>query len=249
MLGRNPSGYGKFNLQDQHSRQVAEAWPPDPYWDKVVLLLHGDGTNGSPNILAHKGGAPTPIGNAGIYTTYKKFGTGALSFDGSGDNLSGLSRDFVFGTDDFTVEFWANPTDGGHGGSWSRMFQIGANSQNGGLWIVCTNTDNPCRVLCQTYNSGYVTVGDSVNTLTNGTWTHVALSRQGTTYRLFFNGVQESSITTASGADISNSYLYIGSNNTGTEAFKGYLDEIRVTRGIARYTAAFTPPTGPFPNG
>lgn len=249
IIGKAVAGYGRFDLHDQQIRQVAEAWPPDPHWDKVLYLNHCDGSNGSAYIRASDGLSPVASGNAGLSTTFKKFGTASVAFDGSADNIRLLSQDFAWGTEDFTIEFWINPTTGGHGGTWSRVCQFGNNSTNGGLWIVCINNENPTRILCQTYNGGYVDVAQSTNTLTNDAWTHLAFVRQGTTYYLFFNGALEQSTTNSSGANITANEVWMGTNQAAGESFKGYLDDIRITRGVARYTSAFTPPAYPFPNG
>jgi hypothetical protein len=136
-IGKNPIGYGKFNLQDQYSGQVDDSWPTDPYWGSVVYLNHCNGTNGATYVPAERGGALIPVNSAGLVTSTSKFGGASYSFDGTSQGASVQSNDFAFGTADFTVEFWMNPTTGGHGAAYSRIIQLGANSTNGGLWIVC----------------------------------------------------------------------------------------------------------------
>ena len=79
------------------------------------------------------------------------------------------------------------------------------------------------------------------------TWRHVAVTRSGTSLRLFINGVQRGSTLTSS-ANLSDNQLKIGYYYSETFGFVGKVDEFRVTKGVARYTANFTPPTVPFPD-
>ena len=80
---------------------------------------------------------------------------------------------------------------------------------------------------------------------TTGTWTHIAITRSGTTARMFYDGTQVASATTAH--DFVDAAFYIGQDG-GSNAFIGYIDDLRITKGYARYTANFTPPTAAFPN-
>jgi hypothetical protein len=85
-------------------------------------------------------------------------------------------------------------------------------------------------------------------TVSTGVWHHVALSRSGTSTKLFFNGTQVGSTWTDT-TDYIQSPLTIGSRFDGAAGnFNGYIDDVRISKGVARYTANFTPPTEPFPN-
>jgi hypothetical protein len=90
----------------------------------------------------------------------------------------------------------------------------------------------------------------STSTVTNSTWTHVAVTRQGNTFRLFLNGIIESTATITRPIDNGgNQPLYIGRaspSDTGFDGFYGFIDEIRISKGYALYTQNFTPPTEPF---
>ncbi len=227
----------------------------DPDWDKVVLLLHGDGSNGG-TILDTSGSnhTITATGTPAINTSNVKFGSGALLFDGSAGYLSaGASADWQFGSGDFTVEFW-------HGHyTWNGVaFEeplIGAWSNlpgQGFLWLSTVDINNRLTF--------YYTTGGSTNfsakttNSTNGigsSYRHVAITRESNTLRIFFDGVQEysGSITGSMGTDPNTELTIGGVNYTSDKPYNGRLDDIRITKGKARYTAAFTPPTAAFPDG
>ena len=218
----------------------------DPYFSSVVLLLPFE--HAMMPLADHSayGAHPAPGGDAKVTTGQSKYGERSLALDGSGDYLSGLLP-VALRSGDFTIEFWLRPSNGGKGGSWPRLLQLGPNAANGGLWIVGT-LDNPMKLLVQTYASGaYVTVAASANTVPNDAWSHLALCRQGTTYTLFLNGTVAASTTVAAGADLTATALRIGANDSGGEAFYGHLDELRITAGIARYSGAFTPAALDYP--
>jgi hypothetical protein len=79
------------------------------------------------------------------------------------------------------------------------------------------------------------------------TWHHAALTRSSGDHRLFLNGVQEGSTWTNS-YNQSNALIEIGQNPSGSQSFTGYIDDLRITKNVARYTATFTPPTAAFPD-
>lgn len=220
----------------------------DPYFANVSLLLHMDGTNGSTTFTDNSPNAftVTPAGNAQITTATAKFNQSAV-FDGTGDYLTVPNNTaFDFGSGDFTIEcfvYLAGARDTGiiNKGSWpsatsSFMLYYGGSgelamymSSNGSSWDI-----------------GPVLLNSSPTT---ATWHHAAVARQGTAIRAFFNGVLAGSSATSSAALHSNTKaVYIGSGDAGGHGFGGNIDEVRLTKGVARYTATFTPPAAPFPN-
>jgi hypothetical protein len=101
------------------------------------------------------------------------------------------------------------------------------------FWVYNINTSSP--------------VLTSTTTVSNGTWYHLAITRSGSTWRLFVNGTQEASTTSTAAADAGTSYsLSVGWSKSSTENYAGYIDDLRITRGYARYTANFTAPTAAF---
>ena len=211
----------------------------DPFFSNVSLLLHGNGANGSTTIIDS---SPSPktvtaFGNAQISTTDPKYGTGSLLFDGTGDYFqTSADASLAFETDNFTVECWCNPTvisqnDG--------LFTFGG--QSSGLFVALFQSNWTIG----TAGSNGTSMGSAAADL--NTWRHVAVTRSGTSLRLFVDGTQKGSTLTSS-TNLTDNQLKIGYYYSDTFGFIGKIDEFRITKGIARYTANFTPPTAPFPD-
>jgi len=166
------------------------------------------------------------VDSAQISTSIKKYGTGSLAFDGSGDYLYSPTTSKFNPRGPFTVEFWTYP-----------------NSVSTVSWIVGESS----LFYIETF-SGTLYVGDgtiniiSTSPPSTSTWTHVALSFDGTTYRLFYNGTSQATSTTLLASNILTAW-YIGIKHDGSRSFNGYIDDLRITFGYARYTANFTAPT------
>ena len=182
------------------------------------------------------------VGNAQIDTTTKKFGTGSLKFDGTGDwLLIADSPNLNMGTGDFTIEAWVNRTSA-ISGAFNSDTVVGKGSNN--IIIGISTSTNVFNVA--NYGVGSLLTGTTA--VSNGTWYHVAVTRSGTTMRLFVNGTQEAS-TTSSANFSSTSVMGIGVDPSfNTQRLNGYIDDLRITKGFARYTANFTAPTAAFPD-
>jgi hypothetical protein len=193
------------------------------------------------------------LGNAQVRTNIKKYGTGSMYFDGTDDLLTmQASPNFAFGTGDFTIEFWmysndvssstqrgpmqSSTTPGGISTSYSTgiMFAQGMNGNNqnlsGGL----------------AFNILGTSVGSVSAVVTTSTWYHIAATRQSGTVRLFVNGVLMDTKTQAGSVDGQN--FCIGGYYSTRYYYDGYIDDLRITKGYARYTANFTPPDAAFPD-
>lgn len=176
------------------------------------------------------------VGNAQISTSVKKFGTGSMAFDGSGDYLfSPASSELAFSNGNFTIEFWAylNTTSG------IQLFYDGRPG----------NGSYPAIYMNGASLRYYVNSVDRItgSNLTTGVWYHIAISRSGTSTKMFLNGVQDGS-TYSDSTTYASGPLRIGADYNPSNYLNGYIDDLRVTNGIARYTANFTPPTAAFPN-
>jgi hypothetical protein len=190
------------------------------------------------------------IGSAQVNTTIVKYGTGSMYFNGLSDALIMASQPAItFGTGDFTVEGWVYfagaPASTFHS-LYSTLVQLASPGDHGVL--IRASTTKLIAIL-QADNATTLTL-TSTNNVTTGQWYHFALTRSGTTARLFLDGTLE-----ASGTSSVNFYetaqalgrVYATSTGT-TQYLNGYLDDVRVTKGVARYTANFTPPAAAFPN-
>jgi hypothetical protein len=214
----------------------------------VQLLLHGEGTNGGTVFTdsSRYARSLTASGNAQTSTTQFKYGSASLRFDGAGDRLSVSNAAFALGTADFTIEMWLWPVTGGGGGTFARLILIGADAVNGSLFLVRSGTTNPAKLALVRYESGAYTdiIAAPAGTLANDTWHHVALTRSGSTWTLWLDGASYG--TGTSTFNVTQSTLYIAGNNANNNNFNCYMDELRITTGVARYTASFTAPTEAF---
>ncbi len=211
----------------------------DPNFANVSLLLHGNGTNGSTTFTdsSLNNLNVTRNGNTVISTVQTKFGGASILFDGTGDLLK-TTLTTLFNLSTSTIELFAyfNTIDN----SGRRVFVLRHTSgKYVGLIQVGTNQ-------LQLNHFGVGAILTSTNILTTNTWIHIALVTQNNIHDLYINGVLNATGTN-SYLNENAEFLLGGStpNFTGSE-FNGYIDEIRVTKGIARYTADFTPPTREF---
>ncbi len=140
--------------------------------------------------------------------------------------------DFAFGTNNFTIEAWVMATSTPA----SRDIASTARNNDGDIsWIFGTDANNRIRFL-----TWITVIATSTTALANNAWYHVAVTRSAGTVRLFINGVLEA--TAASTQNFTNvaNALWI-SNATGASSWPGYIDNLRITKGVARYTSSFTP--------
>ena len=179
------------------------------------------------------------VGNASTTGVIKKYGNSSMSFDGSGDYLKLYgSPNFQFGTGNFTIECWFNGVSVAGG----VLFDFRPLSINGAY---------PCLYLLSGTIKYYVNTADQISggSLSTSTWYHIAVCRSGSSTKLFVNGTQVGSTYTDTNNYGASSICAIGATShhlDGTNPLYGYLDDFRITRGVARYTANFTPPTTPF---
>jgi hypothetical protein len=208
----------------------------------TVLLLHMNGTDASTyfeddNGVRAKVGM-TAIGNAQIDTAQSKFGGSSLLLDGTGDYLFSASNSaFGYGTGAFTLETWIRFN--AVGSFTTIATHLSATPQNQIYWGINSNNRQYLFV-----NGSTVATG--TNSMTTGTWYHLALVRNGSTTTLYFNGTSEATWTDNTNY-ISPAPLYIGASFDGTAAINGWMDEFRVSN-TARYTSNFTAPSAQFTN-
>lgn len=204
----------------------------DPYWVYVVSLMHFDGPNGSTTMVDSAGTDWTPTG-VSISTAQFKFGGSSLALGGGRITKNGGAA-FSFGTGDFTLEMWLIRT------TFGVVFDDRVGSLGAGMALYVPN--NTTNLVFFANGSDRITFP----AYPSGVFKHVAISRSSGTTRMFVDGVLAGSYVD------NNSYLantwVVGSAFNNTVNFGGFVDDFRATKGVARYTSAFTPPSAPFPN-
>lgn len=208
------------------STQAYTLFPADPYFSQVTYLLHFDGAHGSSVFTNVKSAPVTQVNGAALSTANKRFGTASL-WTGSIKGASLGSPDF---TGAFTVEFWLYP---GAAGGYHGIFG-GATGQ-----LLTGYKD------ANTFGVGTAGVGWHVFAAGSKPialqWNHVAVQRDSNNLvSLYLNGTKVASGTVTQ-AWPAGSYMLQASGNGS------YMDEVRITKGVARYSANFTPPSSPFP--
>jgi hypothetical protein len=210
----------------------------DPFFfSNVSLLLHGDGTNGSTVIRdsSSRMNTVTAFGNAQISTAQSKFGGASIAFDGSGDYLTAGSLTLDA---DFTIEFWLYPVTTSTGIS---AISIGNAATSTGVYIYYSSGVSSYAV----YSTSRVIAGGSAF---SGTFKHFALVRNSGSIKLYIDGANVGSAWSSSATFTGAITVGAGVENTIFPTSACYIDDLRITKGIARYTADFTPPTAPFPD-
>lgn len=216
----------------------------DQYYGSVPLLLHGTGSHGSTNI---KDSSIVPrtltlFGNTQISTTSSKFINSAMFFDGTGDYISlDGSSDFAFGTGDFTVEMWVRPT--ALAGDCCLVDFRPANTNGFYMYFGFDATTIGVFI-----NNAYIMQPN--HAMVVNTWYHIAVSRVAGNFRIFINGAQVGS-TVANSSNLLNgaSRPTIAANgaNPAFGNLPGYISDLRITKGVGRYAAGFTPPVRSLP--
>lgn len=215
----------------------------DPYYDSVVLLLGASGANNSAvfvntakrySLLGVDQAqfAITNVGTPLVSTTQSKFGGTSLYLNGS-SHLAMSSSATIVQAGDFTLECWFYATSNAYGYIYGNF---GSNSvgNNAIAWSAGALT---------VYYAGNTGFGMTGASLSLNTWYHLALCRSGTTVTLYIDGVARGS-GSVSGTWGTSSYDFrIGNTNWTNYWFSGYIDEFRITSGVARYSTEFTPPT------
>jgi hypothetical protein len=190
------------------------------------------------------------VGNAQISTAQSKFGGGSMLFDGNGDGLFvPPSQNPNFGSGNFTIELWIyyNSLTGAQ-----TIISNGYTTAVTNGWLVQTGTGNgKFNFYKQTSPTTVVlVVADGGSAMSAGIWYHMAIVRNGTTTTIYRDGTSVGSATDTTTYTATAANFYVGGGtSTGFNGgfFNGYIDDLRITKGYARYTANFTPPSQPLP--
>lgn len=219
----------------------------DPNFASVVALLHMDGADASTTFTDVKGHTFTASGNAQIDTAQSKFGASSGLFDGTGDYVSSAdSADWEFGSGDFTLEFFMrlNSTSGNA----TLLAKINSAATDYMSFGVVRSTTSLVFYATSTGSSFDIVNGVTFATgLTTGVWYHVAINRTGTAWRGYIDGVG-TSLATSSSAIVNSAFSLRIGGPSDSALFNGWIDEIRLTKGVGRYPSNFTPPSSAFPD-
>lgn len=221
---------------------VWDAVPGGSAWDSYTkLMLHCDGVDAATTFTDEIGKTVTANGNAQIDTAQKKFGSASALFDGTGDYLTLVdSDDWDFNSSDFSIDFQVRFASVAASVEFINHWVDGSSHAWDIFWDVAGQL---------TFRYSTTATGQTDLTFawapSADTWYHVAISRSGNNLYAFINGTQIGSTGDVTGVDINNctGLLYIGMRNDSARPMNGWLDEIRISKGIARWTANFTAPT------
>jgi hypothetical protein len=230
----------------------------DPFAGNVSLLAHMDGTGGT---FVDSSGTPktiTAVGNATQSATQSKFGGKSLQCPAGGYlSVNGGSggSDFLFGeTGNFTIELWAYPTQTPDG---SALF-TSEYASTVGMTIAFSNSNTLGSVSGSTLFTGFFASGAWRGIATNTSlplnqWSHIAVCRLNGTYSLYLNGTRLGNMTSSYSIP-STQTIWIGkdwgSSTSSIGSFVGFIDEVRVTKGVARYSGdSLVVPTAAGANG
>ena len=210
----------------------------------TVLLMHMNGDDGSSTFTDESGKTVTRYGDAQIDTDQSKFGGASALFDGTGDYIKvDDSDDFDFGTGDFTIDFWCRFASI----SSADQYLLHRYSTSSNMWGVAF-ANNIVKFSCFAGGEQRAYVARSY-TFTTGAWYHIAVERVSDNFRIYVNGVKQGAdeAPTNPGAMTTAGALYLGVYKyLNTYYFSGWMDELRISKGIARWTSDFTPPASPY---
>jgi hypothetical protein len=201
------------------------------------LLLHMDGTNGNTSFIDTSGKTITTNGDAKISTAQGKFNNASGLFDGTGDYLSGDLGSDTFEIADFTIDYWVY-----YSSLYDYITVFSTPRSATGFNI---GTQSAGQLVFYRSGGGEILRGSGTNFVTN-TWYHVAFVRSSSTLKGYVNGLEVASNTDTT--NYSQSTFSVGSLDNSGEYLTGYIDEFRISKGIARWTSNFSVPTSPHYN-
>lgn len=230
--GGNCVGYWKFDQTEDTNTK---------------LLLHFNGADGATSTLdSSTGKAVTFVANAQIDTAQKKFGVSSLLLDGTGDYITlADSADWHFSNGNFTIDLWVrfNSTTGNQ-----QLANQYVDANN--FWTFYKNSNNGISFYVRQSSTDVVLMSTANSLVTTNTWYHIALVRDGSNCKIFIDGDSKALTGTDFGATSLNDLattLKIGYLASGNEQeLNGWIDEFRIVKGVAKYTANFTAPTSPY---
>lgn len=236
----------RFNLSEAQVEDQPDT-PTDPYFSSVVLLLHCNGADGATSVPDSSTFARTGTGNSTIAlsTTRSKFGSASLKVTrrDPGGLTFGSHADFSRTNNQaWTMECWVYVVNSENFTSAPVLIYWVDNNSVADSFSVYSTTP---QLDISTSGTGEPTQ----TTISKNVWIHVASTFDGTNETFWIDGVSIGSFARSIGASASGT-IYVGgfTGSGAADTTEVYIDEVRVTLGVARYTATFTPPTAAFPD-
>jgi hypothetical protein len=227
-----------------------KALPSDDEFNRVSFLSHFDGANNGVNNAFDDGSTSNHTITANGNVTQGSFGPFAREEGYWGVDFSGTAGDYINyassadwspATGDFTVEFWINPR------AWDQAYMpvfvvdySGSNSTSG-LFIGMGSNSGTKKFVVNGYADADLLAYATLPAL--NTWTHILVSRSGTSLKLFYDGVAVATVT--SSYNFGQSDLTIGSYGNYSRYLNATISNLHYVKGTATQTSNFTPPTGP----
>lgn len=225
----------------------------DPFFSYVTLLLHCDGISGARDYIdsSSYNRTLTETGSNSLSNVRVKFGTASAFFNDGGIQVPD-SASMELGSSQWCIEWWVYPTSYGPG-ILCKYFSATPPSPVP-IAINCTGGPGTERIRIRLSSDGITYGFDQTFPSSGGgaytinTWTHMAVTFDGTTLRAFSNGVLIGSAACSTTVQNTTNEWQIGRDKSTGTYVNGNLDDIRVTIGVPRYIANFTPPAAAFPN-
>lgn len=247
-----------MSARGHHGLLLGSDGATDPLWASVRSLVHFDGANGATSITDQKGVVWTRAGGATISTAQTEFGPSSLRLPNTtGDDDFNAAADLISPSGNLkqqvTIEGWVR-VDSLTGYQFNRNPLIGQGAASGSSEQSFGIDDGKVTFYRASGLSGGSRVVQGTTVVAVNTWHYIAMTYDGSVIRVFLDGVLEASATdnTAGWQNTGRSVRIGRTVVAGYEQFRqglqGYVDELRITR-ACRYTATFTPPSAPFPNG
>jgi len=216
----------------------------DVYFPQTKLLLPFDGANGATTTSdsSNSNHTITFVGNAQISTAQSKFGGSSLLLDGTGDYLSGTLNSSL-GAGNWTIDCWVFLPNVTPDDCWKAIISIGnGHSTAGSISLYAPRHNSTVGSVVVVLNQVNPSLEGTTN-INDSAWHHLALVKNGSTTSLYVDGTSEDSYSDSH--TYSQTSLYVGTTPDCTSGgdFEGYIDDLRISQGIVRYTSNFTPPT------
>lgn len=246
--GKIKSPMGKLKISPSLSSYTENI--SSMFFNNISLLIDFDGSHNGTNFIDYSNYNHTisTVGSPTTSTTELLFGSSTGFFNGTDALTIEDHESFNLGTENFTLELWLYPTS--TVGTTARIFskEINSSTPYASFALIRLNTAWQFYAT-ETDGSWTIVNALSVGSVVVDTWQNLTITREGSTFRAFKDGVQTGSTTNAGSLINHDQPVYIGgsSQESGSRYFVGYMDELRLTKGVCRYTEDFTVQSQSFP--